>query len=1337
MNDATDIMLNIDLNADDAIKEAKKLSKEIKETLESRSGSESSRITNIDIQLKKLGQTVDKVREKVEDIGSRSFMTKEYEEATNQLIKLEQQYDRLINKTEKMNATEQKRQDILAEIANVQRERENQLEFEYEFMLMQLSAGKTNVTPYTDTESIKIFDAEITKLQEKLNQLQYVKLDNWYNDLETTKRAVEELKESLYTIEVSGTATIPGTETEAYKQAVQQLDNYNNAIQLGLAKRVDALRKEEEAKQKSAEKLEKINQRQAEAEEKRALKAEEARIKEQEKLERDVARAEEARQREADKAEKEAQKIIDAEERMKQKLQERADAAEEAAERHANSYNRVRESLMGIQSTTRGIARLIPGLNTSAIYGVTAVTRGVSRLASMTKKELLGAVNVIKNAFLKLIALIAAHPIIAGIIAIIGVLAILISKFVEMQKRIKESITEASKLFADFAKGVLTDTLDLMKKYLKELTKLFAIISTISIQVLIKSIDLLINKLSSLIKIVEDTFKALASLNDGVNETNQALSNLVSSLDYVEAAFSVAFKPILTIVEPLLTHFIDLAAETMNTIGMLFAKLMGKDSYTKAVKKQKDFNAELDKTKKKAKKASESLAPFDKLNVISKSNTGSTDDIKDLLADFEDVDLSAMTLEEIIEQLKTDGAEMGQSLKDSLGEIKWDEIKENAKTAGGAVAEFANAIIRTEGLGDKLGEALGETINSITSFIGEFFGQLDTTTLGQQIAAALSSAIEAWDPELAGDSVSKVVNAIIDAIGSFFKSLKKEDVVKLSNKMGRALRKALSGIKWDKAHDTVKELIDDLVTFLNTFITPENFAAVGSAVVEAINLAIEAAYQLATDINWQLWGASLAAGLNEFIRDTDWRLAAETAGKIANGILDSIITAITGGEIEVEVTEATAKMGLQATKFKDGKLWQKEIVEGLDFDKLGDALIDFVTNIPWETIITKASEISKKLGEAFDNVWEKLQASDGFDGLIDTLVAFWIEKKKWETRLEGVGSTIEDAVEEELKPLLWDEAAGYLMEGIVKGCLGWLTSPDVTAGAGLGALVTPMIEAFENVFGIASPSTVMEDSGIGKWLIEGIIAGFDAVDFASEMQTWFDTNVKPWFSEEKWTNMTDTMTKGVKAQMTILKNSMTGNWVLIKTKTGEKVDKMITSIVKKFNTLETTLGKNEKRIKDGFVDMFKDMKKEIKDPINSILDSFQTMINNIISGFNSLIDKLNTFKFDMPDWLDDSSSGKSFNLGINKISGSVSIPKLAQGTVIPANMSKFLAVLGDNNRETEVVSPLSTIEQALANVLANQNLNVTFTVEGDPHGMFKVMQKEASNYTRATGRLAF
>lgn len=51
------------------------------------------------------------------------------------------------------------------------------------------------------------------------------------------------------------------------------------------------------------------------------------------------------------------------------------------------------------------------------------------------------------------------------------------------------------------------------------------------------------------------------------------------------------------------------------------------------------------------------------------------------------------------------------------------------------------------------------------------------------------------------------------------------------------------------------------------------------------------------------------------------------------------------------------------------------------------------------------------------------------------------------------------------------------------------------------------------------------------------------------------------------------------------------------------------------------------------------------------------------------------------------------------------VPHLATGTVVPANYGEFLAVLGDNQREAEVVSPISTIKQAVADAFSQIKRN--------------------------------
>ena len=63
------------------------------------------------------------------------------------------------------------------------------------------------------------------------------------------------------------------------------------------------------------------------------------------------------------------------------------------------------------------------------------------------------------------------------------------------------------------------------------------------------------------------------------------------------------------------------------------------------------------------------------------------------------------------------------------------------------------------------------------------------------------------------------------------------------------------------------------------------------------------------------------------------------------------------------------------------------------------------------------------------------------------------------------------------------------------------------------------------------------------------------------------------------------------------------------------------------------------------------------------------------------------------------SAYQNANRAVSYASAPFRMPRLATGTVVPPRAGEFTAVLGDNKRETEVVSPLSTMKQALKEAL--------------------------------------
>lgn len=108
------------------------------------------------------------------------------------------------------------------------------------------------------------------------------------------------------------------------------------------------------------------------------------------------------------------------------------------------------------------------------------------------------------------------------------------------------------------------------------------------------------------------------------------------------------------------------------------------------------------------------------------------------------------------------------------------------------------------------------------------------------------------------------------------------------------------------------------------------------------------------------------------------------------------------------------------------------------------------------------------------------------------------------------------------------------------------------------------------------------------------------------------------------------------------------------------------------------------------------LRDSFRNAVNGIIGFFNTMLRGITSGINSLISRLNTISFEVPDWVPD-LGGSSFGISLNTVR-TPQIPMLAKGAVLPANRP-FMAVVGDQRHGTNVEAPLETIQQAVALVM--------------------------------------
>lgn len=135
------------------------------------------------------------------------------------------------------------------------------------------------------------------------------------------------------------------------------------------------------------------------------------------------------------------------------------------------------------------------------------------------------------------------------------------------------------------------------------------------------------------------------------------------------------------------------------------------------------------------------------------------------------------------------------------------------------------------------------------------------------------------------------------------------------------------------------------------------------------------------------------------------------------------------------------------------------------------------------------------------------------------------------------------------------------------------------------------------------------------------------------------------------------------------------------------------------------------------------LKKMFKNVWNIIVVCFESAINIIIKGLNWLIEKLNSIHFEVPEWVP-GVGGKRWGIHLSSIS-EVKLPRLATGTVVPPNR-EFLAMLGDNKREPEIVSPVSAMKEAFLSALResggspNPGGKVTLVLDGRVLGEFVI-----------------
>ena len=152
----------------------------------------------------------------------------------------------------------------------------------------------------------------------------------------------------------------------------------------------------------------------------------------------------------------------------------------------------------------------------------------------------------------------------------------------------------------------------------------------------------------------------------------------------------------------------------------------------------------------------------------------------------------------------------------------------------------------------------------------------------------------------------------------------------------------------------------------------------------------------------------------------------------------------------------------------------------------------------------------------------------------------------------------------------------------------------------------------------------------------------------------------------------------------------------------------------------------------GLLDKVKDYFKRFA---NKLIGFDNGILSGTASGINRIIELINNLNWDIPDWVP-IIGGNTWGFNISPITPP-QIPYLATGTVIPANYGEFAAILGDNKRDPEIVSPIPAMKQAFLEALAESGLiggsSGDIVIEIDGREVFRAVKKENDTQKRRHG----
>lgn len=799
--------------------------------------------------------------------------------------------------------------------------------------------------------------------------------------------------------------------------------------------------------------------------------------------------------------------------------------------------------------------------------------------------------------------------------------------------------------------------------------------------------------------------KALSQFRDYLGTALKANQQFANSFAQVKGNLATAFQPILQSIVPILATLMSWLASATAAIVQFMAALSGK-SVKSLQSAAKGMDSLASSTSGASKAAKGAIANFDELNVITSDTGGGGgaggggvaplyEDIAEPSAAWLEFVDKLMALEVDYEYFYNIGHNIAQKIVDGLNAIPWDTIRAWGLSFVDKAVAILNGFVEHPNIGTSIGHALAMAINTAVDWTYRFLTTFNFRALGERIGEFIMQAIRDIKWENVGATIAAWIKGAVDIAAGL-----------------------LSKIKW-------KETGKDLAKGLNKLIEDMPAAEIGEVISDFLKGAIELSTTFMKETDWYLVGEKI----REFILNIDWpgiwNALMELLESIWTGIGD-FLAGLFGDTIKAEDALNTLKIVLLAiaaalivvhvaSLLAMGPVgWLILALEGLAVGAGAVALGMGDMSAKTEESNKMINEMRQRANETKDALNElKKAAPDTYKELMEMQKQANASPdsnayEKWQYEVIAAAESAKTGIQ-----ISADE-----IEARMKEMVEYVPADEM-------GVVTSSKRSFKDLT-IAAEETgkAVENSlsDIPEYTDKNVIAPLeDAYDAAftgitENAQAEVATPVSDMFTEtaSESTKTMESMADDITKELM----NMAGN---VETDSAEPIAKSFsetgTDIVK--STKDAVSGMKTEfssivpwivpNVTSPIEKAFQDLAKNIKNILNSIIGTSNSMLTNIESGINAMVSAINRIEIKIPE-INIAGQAASSATTVRPSASSISIPqipRLATGAVIPPN-KEFMAIMGDQKHGTNIETPEDLLRQI---VREEGSLNTTLLQE--------------------------